>query len=148
MENSNSNSFKIIQSLKDDLNNNTKYPLNDSNFDSKNYNHIFETLNKEALNNNTTRNIKRHIKSETNIKGKNLFSNNLFNDNYNNKNNNHPNEIIHSDKQKNVNNLNDFSDNSSMFNSSKSNSDKVNVKVIEEEQNNNSSVLGKQEKLI
>jgi hypothetical protein len=148
LENSNSNSFKIIQSLKDDLNNNTKYPLNDSNFDSKNYNHIFETLNKEALNNNTTRNIKRHIKSETNIKGKNLFSNNLFNDNYNNKNNNHPNEIIHSDKQKNVNNLNDFSDNSSMFNSSKSNSDKVNVKVIEEEQNNNSSVLGKQEKLI
>ena len=148
LENSNSNSFKIIQSLKDDLNNNTKYPLNDSNFDSKNYNHIFETLNKEALNNNTTRNIKKYIKSETNIKGKNLFSNNLFNDNYNNKNNNHPNEIIHSDKQKNVNNLNDFSDNSSMFNSSKSNSDKVNVKVIEEEQNNNSSVLGKQEKLI
>ena len=147
-ENSNSNSFKIIHSLKDDLNNNTKYPLNDSNFDSKNDNHIFETLNKEAINNNTSRKIKKHIKSETNIKGKDLFSNNLFNDNYNDKNSNHPNEIIHSDKQKNVNHLNDFSENSSMFNSSKSNSDKVNVKVIEEEQNNNSSVLGKQEKLI
>jgi hypothetical protein len=143
------NSFKIINTLKDDLNNNTKYPLNDSNYDvSKNDNNILDHLNNESNNKSNSRRNKKNLKSNTNIKLNDLYSDTIFQDYINDKNNKHPNEVLHSFKNKRKINQSNISESSSMFNSSKSNyENNEKVKVIEEEQNNNSSVLGRQEKI-
>jgi hypothetical protein len=73
-----------------------------------------------------------------------LYSDTIFQNYQSDKNNKHPNEIL----QRGKNNQFVISENSSMFNSSKSNyENNENVKVIEEEQNNNSNVLGRKVKI-
>ena len=140
------NSFKIINTLKDDLNNNTKYPLNDSNYDvSKIDNNILDNLNNPESNNKIfSKRNKKNLKSEVDVRINDLYSDTIFQNYQSDKNNKHPNEIL----QRGKNNQFDISENSSMFNSSKSNyENNENVKVIEEEQNNNSNVLGRQVKI-
>ena len=145
LESTPNNSFKIINTMKDDLNNNTKYPLNDSNYDvSKNDNNILENLNNAESNNKIiSKRNKKSLKSETNIIND-LYTETIFQKYNSDKNNKHPNEIL----QRRKNNKFNISENSSMYNSSKSNyENNENVKVIEEEQNNNSNVLGRKVKI-
>ena len=145
LESTPNNSFKIINTMKDDLNNNTKYPLNDSNYDvSKNDNNILENLNNAESNNKIiSKRNKKSLKSETNIIND-LYTETIFQKYNSDKNNKHPNEIL----QRRKNNKSNISENSSMYNSSKSNyENNENVKVIEEEQNNNSNVLGRKVKI-
>ena len=121
LESSQYNSFKIINTIKDDLNNNTKYPLNDSNYDvSKNDNNILDHLNNESNNKSNSRRNKKNLKSNTNIKLNDLYSDTIFQDYINDKNNKHPNEVLHSFKNKRKINQSNISESSSMFNSSKS----------------------------
>ena len=116
--------------------------VNDSNYDvSKNDNNILENLNNAESNNKIiSKRNKKSLKSETNIVND-LYTETIF-QKYNS--DKHPNEIL----QRRKNNKSNISENSSMYNSSKSNyENNENVKVIEEEQNNNSNVLGRKVKI-